>query len=62
MTDSIGRHLEAIFDKGNPPAGQNHRELGIVLELQMAIPGKRHEHVRNRQQRDGLHRTHPSFF
>ena len=50
-TNSVGRHLQAVFEKGNRPTecdDGNHRPLVEPLKLgqfQMAIPSKRHEDI-----------------
>jgi hypothetical protein len=31
MADAIRRHLEAILDKGDPPADENYNPQGRVL-------------------------------
>ena len=50
-TNSVGRHLQAVFEKRNRPTecdDGNHRPLVEPLKLgqfQMAIPSKRHEDI-----------------
>ena len=55
MSDTIRRHLETIFDEGNPPTRQNHNPQRRVFVLEMPIPGDRHEDVGYGQQGDCLH-------
>lgn len=54
--DPVGRHHEAILDKGDAPAEQDdqwQRELAEpcrALQLQVTVPRERHEHIRTDQQ------------
>ena len=56
-TNSVGRHLQAVFEKRNRPTecdDGNHRPLVEPLKLgqfQMAIPSKRHEDVAANQKK-----------
>ena len=52
-TDSVGRHLQAVFEKRDTPGQQDHKDQrgGIgketgTLQLQVPVPGKRHEYIR----------------
>lgn len=45
VTPAISRNREAILDEGDTPTYQDHDPQRLVLELQMPVPGKGHEHV-----------------
>ena len=45
-TNAVSRHLQAIFEKREAPADQDHLPKGLFLELQMAIPSECHEDIR----------------
>lgn len=45
MADAVGGHLETVFGKGNQPADHDDNPERLVLELQVAVPGKGHEYV-----------------
>jgi hypothetical protein len=53
--DAIGRNLEAVFEKGDPPAHENDFPKSGSAELQVAIPGESHEDIRDGQKDDGSH-------
>jgi hypothetical protein len=59
-TDPVGRHLETIFKKSNPPAdednGEQGRMPGTVLpeKTQMPVPGHRHKSVGKDQKPDSV--------
>ena len=50
-TNSVGRHLQAVFEKRNRPTESYHRYHRPLVEplklgqFQMAIPSKRHEDI-----------------
>ena len=53
---TIGRHLKAILEEGYSPGEQNNKNewRGVgketdVLQFEMAVPGKSHQHVRENQ-------------
>jgi hypothetical protein len=48
--DTVGGHLEAIFEESDTPAGQNDLPQSFAAIFEVAIPGKGHEDVRNGQQ------------
>src|SRR3954469_17995163 len=48
----VRRHGEAVFDEGDCPADENDAPERHSLELEMAIPGKRHEHIGADQETD----------
>ena len=50
---TVGRHLQQVFKKSDPPAHENHEEQRLVLEFQMAIPRERHEDIRAGEQHKG---------
>jgi len=45
--NSIGGNLKTILGEGNSPTDQNDLEQGRLAIFQMAVPGKRHENIRN---------------
>ena len=53
--NAVGGHHETVFDQRDAPAEKNdqrQRQLAEprnALQLQMAVPRKRHEHVRTNQ-------------
>jgi TM2 domain-containing membrane protein YozV len=55
--DAIGRHLQQVLEQGNTPTHQRRRVPGCCRHIfQVAVPGKRHEHVAGDQQQYGLRR------
>ncbi len=56
--DAVGRHLEAILEKGDEPADQDHpderqfAEPAVLSQLQVAVPCQCHKDVGNDQQAD----------
>ena len=50
-TNSVGRHLQAVFEKRNRPTESNHSNHRPLMkplklgQLKMAIPGKCHEDI-----------------
>ena len=59
MADPVGRNLETVFDQGDGPADQDDFPEGRVLELQMAVPGDRHENIGNGQEENRNHFSDP---
>ena len=65
--DAVGRHREAVLEKGDAPGkkdDENERPAGgnfHLLQLEMAIPGERHEHVREHQHENGPETLHIPF-
>ena len=53
VADPVGRHLEAVFKKGDAPAYQNDHPQLFHLELEVAIPGQGHEQVGADKQANG---------
>ena len=53
--DAIGRHLEAVFEKGDASTGEDNLPERFAAIFQMAVPCERHEDVGNCQQQDGAH-------
>ena len=57
--EAVGRHLEGIFKERNAPREKDDRPDGPerdelhVLELEVEVPGKRHEDVRDDEKTDG---------
>lgn len=57
-TNPVGRDLESIFEQGDSPRKQNDREQRPVgtdlhfLQLQVPVPCKSHENVRDNQHPD----------
>ena len=41
--DTVGRHLQAVFKKGNSQADQNDRPQSRTFKFQMSVPGGRHK-------------------
>ena len=58
-TETVGRHLKGLFKKRNAPREEDDRPDGPerdelhVLELEVQVPGKRHEDVRDDEKTDG---------
>ena len=53
--DAVGRDLEAVFEKGDAPAGDDDFPERLAAVFEVAVPGKGHEDVGNRQQDYGSH-------
>ena len=53
--DAVRGHLETVFKESDAPTNHNHLPQGDAAELQVAVPGKSHEDVGNRQQNYGSH-------
>lgn len=59
-SDSVGRHLQYIFKKRNPPADKNDNPNGsgrkravFSKKLQMSVPGQSHKGIGQKQQSYG---------
>ena len=52
MTNTVGRRRQAIFEKGDPPADENHSPERGGGVFKLAIPGKRHENIGTTEQQD----------
>ena len=67
-TDAVGGHLGAIFEESDAPGEKDDADEGPVgghfhlLELEMPIPGKRHEHIGEKQKCKGLKNFHNKRF
>jgi hypothetical protein len=53
--NAIRRNLEAVFEKSNSPAHQDHFPKSGSAEPEVAVPGKGHEDIRNGEKDDGSH-------
>ena len=49
-TDAVGRHLETVFEEGDPPAREDYFPECLASVLQVAIPRKGHEDVGDSEQ------------
>lgn len=55
-SDAVGRDLKAVFSQGNAPREEDDKPQGPVaahpgaLQLEMAVPGQCHKHIRNDEQ------------
>ena len=64
---SVGRYLATVFREGNHPREKDDtdkRPMGRyarLLQLQMAVPGQRHEYVAADEQQDGVDCVHFTF-
>mgnify|MGYP000103236589 FL=1 len=64
---SVGRYLATVFREGNHPREKDDtdkRPMGRyarLLQLQMAVPGQRHENVAADEQQDGVDCVHFTF-
>ena len=54
---SVGRNLEAVFEKGYAPADENGPYEGEGMVTQMPVPGIGHEDVGADEQNDGDERN-----
>jgi hypothetical protein len=46
MSDSVGRHLDQLFEQGDPPAGQGSKGPRAMREMaQMSMPDHGHENI-----------------
>lgn len=52
---AVGRHHEAVFEKGYAPAHEDGLPKGEVLLFEVTIPGDGHEYIGQQQQDDGTH-------
>ena len=59
-TDTVGGNHEGILEEGNAPRHEDDQDEGPVLDLRMnllqlqiAVPGKRHERIADSKQHDG---------
>jgi hypothetical protein len=57
-TDPISWYLKYVLKERQTPAGQNDNPKGLIFELEVAVPGKVHEGVRDGQENDRLHFVH----
>ena len=57
MANPVGRHLETIFDEGNPPACQNDNPQRRVLVFEVPIPGDGHEDIRYGEQENRIDKS-----
>ena len=53
--NAVRRDLEAVFEKSDAPAHQNHLPESGSAELQVAIPGEGHEDIRDGEKDDRSH-------
>ena len=66
-TDAVGRDGQAVLEKSDPPGekdDQDQRPSGRdlhLLQLEMAVPGERHENVRTNEHEDGPETLHDIF-
>jgi hypothetical protein len=64
VPDPVGRHLEDVLKKRQSPTDQNDGQQTQVLqsrdffELEVAVPGKSHEHVRQDEQQNAVKAFH----
>jgi hypothetical protein len=52
---AVGRHLEAVFHKGDEPADDDDLPQGRLPVLKVPVPGDGHEDVGNSEKYDGFH-------
>lgn len=53
--NAIGGNLEAIFEKGNSPTGEDNFPKRFAAVLEVAVPSKSHKDVRNGKKKNGSH-------
>src|ERR1700738_18072 len=53
--NAICRNLEAVFEEGDAPTCEDDFPQCFAAVFEMAIPGKRHEDVRDGQQQNRSH-------
>ena len=62
--DAVGGDGEAVFEEGDAPRKEDDEDEGPaggnlhLLQLEMAVPGERHEHVREDEHKDGPESVH----
>jgi hypothetical protein len=61
-TDAVGRDLEAVFEKSDHPADDDHLEQRGRFVFQVAVPGKCHEDVGTGQEQDRSHAGYVARF
>ena len=65
--DAVGRDGEAVLEEGNAPReedDEDKRPAGgdfHLLQLEMAVPGERHEYVREDKHQDGPETLHSQY-
>jgi hypothetical protein len=60
VSGAIGGYHQAVFEEGDSPGNEDHDGDGFPvepLELQVAVPGDRHEYVRADKEGDGFQGT-----
>ena len=62
--DPVGRHRETVLKKGNAPGKENDKDERPacrdfhLLQFEMAVPGERHEDIRENEHKDGPKTLH----
>ncbi len=54
-TDAVRRYLETILKESDAPTREDDLPQRLTPVLKVAIPGKRHDDVREDEQKDGSH-------
>lgn len=63
-TNTIGWYLTTILQKGDNPREENHADQrpmtanARIGQLEVAIPGQRHEHIAQNEQQNGIDALH----
>src|SRR6266446_10186348 len=60
-TDTVCRYLERVLWQRDEPTHQDHPQQRLRLQLQMAIPCKGHEDIRDDEEENRCHRRFWSF-
>ena len=53
VAETVGRHLQAVFKKGDEPADDNHPAQAYGGVFKVSVPGDGHENVGKQEQADG---------
>lgn len=57
--NAICGNLEAVFEKGDAPTGENNFPESLAAVFEMAVPSERHEDVGDGQKKNGPHERSP---
>ena len=57
---TVGWDLQAVFEEGDAPTGEDGEPQRILAEAKVAVPARGHEEVACHKQQDGAHTRHDS--
>jgi hypothetical protein len=53
--DAVGRNLEAVFEEGHAPTGDDDFPQSFTAIFEMTVPGEGHKDVGDEEQSNGTH-------